>query len=657
MLENVKGIGPKTKKLLNNLNIFTVNDLVNYYPYRYNVYNISDLVENENITVHAKVISEPKVAYIRRNFNMLSFNAQIDNKLVKIVIYNRGYLKNNILINKELTLVGKYKEKSNTFTASNIIFKKMLNTEIEPVYNLTKGITNNAISKLINEAYLEYNGEYNLPNYIVHKYKFIPKRKAVYNIHNPTSTDMFNLSKKTLIYEEFFDFMFKVNYLKIKNENIKVNTKYNLDIGKIKKIINSLPFKLTNDQLTSVKDLLEDLKNGKKVNRLILGDVGSGKTIVAFIFMYIHYISGYQSVMMVPIEILAFQHFTSIKKVFNDIEINIEILTSSTSNRERTRILKDLKEEKIDILIGTHSLINDEVVIPKLKLVITDEQHRFGVKQRQSLENKNENVNVIYMSATPIPRTLAITIYGDMDISYIKEKPLNNKKVITKVLKEKNIKEMLYKVLEEIKKDNQVFVVVPTIEESDSLENVDSVYNKFNNAFNNKIPIEIMHGKLKNEEKDIILNNFKTKKTKILVSTTVVEVGIDIKDATVIVIFNAERFGLATLHQLRGRVGRSNKQSYAYLISDYETERLEILENETDGFIISEKDFELRSSGDMFGTRQSGEVRLSLADFKRDYQILLKAKEDSYNFIKENINNLNDFPYFKEEIKKIEFLT
>ncbi len=331
------------------------------------------------------------------------------------------------------------------------------------------------------------------------------------------------------------------------------------------------------------------------------------------------------------------------------------MLSSSTKAKQREEILNNLKSGETNVLISTHSVLNNEVLFNNLGLVITDEQHRFGVKQRENLQAKGKDTDVIYLSATPIPRTLALTIYGDMDISQIKSKPQNNKEVITKVIKEDEIKMVLYEILEEIKKGHQAYVIAPLVEEKESdLEDVKSIYNKFNIAFNKKIPIGIIHGKLNNDEKENIMNDFKANKIKILISTTVIEVGIDVKNATIMTIFNAERFGLATLHQLRGRVGRSNIQSKCFIISNYEKERLNILEKSNDGFYISEKDFELRSSGDLFGIKQSGDMQFKLADPKRDFKILMEARKDAENFLKRNLKNMDNYPNQKKILETLE---
>jgi len=358
---------------------------------------------------------------------------------------------------------------------------------------------------------------------------------------------------------------------------------------------------------------------------------------------------------MAPTEVLAEQHYREAQKLFPNL--NIELLTSSIDKKTKKEIINKLQQNEIDIIIGTHALIEDNIKFNNLGLVITDEQHRFGVTQRKNLQNKGNLVDVIYMSATPIPRTLALTIFGDMDISEIKEKPAGRKDIITKTYKEKDIKEVLHKCLEQIQLGHQVYVVAPLIEGESENYSVNLLYDKFNEAFNNKIKIETLHGKKSSKEKQEIIDNFKNNTTKILISTTVIEVGIDVKNATTIIIFNAERFGLATLHQLRGRVGRNDLQSYCYLISDSDTERLSILEETNDGFKISEKDFELRGSGDIFGTLQSGEQIFKMANLKTDYKILNQANKDSKEFIEENINNnFEDYKEYQSIVKTLNFI-
>ena len=431
--------------------------------------------------------------------------------------------------------------------------------------------------------------------------------------------------------------MLKINRLRISRNKVD-GVKRDIDKALVDEFINTLPFKLTEDQLKSVDDIYNDLTSNKRMNRLIEGDVGSGKTIVAFISLYINHLSGYQGVLMAPTEVLANQHYNNIKKFMN---INIEILTGSTKSKDKKDILKRLKNKEIDILIGTHSLFSDDVIYNNLGLVITDEQHRFGVNQRASLKNKGITPDILYLSATPIPRTYALTIYGDMDISIINTVPNGKKEIITILKKNSEIKDVLTMMLEELKKKHQIYVIAPLAEDSDNsdLESVNALSDKMNKALGKVANIGIMYGKMDTEDKDNVMNKFKNKELDILVSTTVIEVGVDVENATMIVIFDAERFGLSTLHQLRGRVGRNTLQSYCILVSDKDTERLNIMVNTNNGFKISEEDFKLRGSGDLFGVKQSGDMNFKLANIKRDFKLLLKAKEDSLEYLNSNDYN------------------
>jgi len=659
-LKNIPGIGEKTINILNKINIFTTRDLIEYYPYKYNFYNpenINNAIKNTTLTINGIIESIPKVIYIKRNFNYLTFRVQTSNKLINVTIFNRAFMKNNLTVGKEICLIGKYDSEKNKFTASNILLKPVLSSIIEPIYHLSSNLKNTQINKMITTILSKETIPNTLPDYISEKYNFIPEYTALKELHNPTNLNTLKSSKLVLTYKELFEFMFKINYLKLKRKQSESNIIKKIDTKKIDECIKTLPFTLTIDQKNALNDIIDDFKSNKRMNRLVIGDVGSGKTIVAFLSIYANTLAGYQSAFLAPTEILATQHYENMTKLFKDIKV--DLLTSSTKKTERKKILGKLKNKELDCIIGTHSLINDEVIFNNLGLVITDEQHRFGVNQRKNLQNKGNNVDVLYMSATPIPRTYALTIYGDMDISEIKTKPKGRKEIITKLYKEQDLKECLSIMLEEIKKGHQVYVVSPLVEENEetNLYDVEKLRDKLNLAFNNKIPIDILHGKLKSKEKEEIMNNFKLGITKILISTTVIEVGVDVKNATCMVIFNAERFGLSTLHQLRGRVGRNELTSYCILISNYDKERLDVLVSSTDGFYISEKDFELRGSGNLFGTKQSGEMTFKLVDLKKDIKILKQTNIDSEEFITNHLStNFSNYPYYQHIIDTIKFI-
>ena len=661
MLEDIKGIGPKTLKLFQNLNIFTIQDLITYYPYKYKLYHpvtLDNYEENTEVLINGYVASDAKIYYIKRNLNKISFRLNTGTKLINVTIFNRPFIKQHLLLNKYISVIGKYNIKTNTLTASDIKLTPIIKDEIEPIYHTTQGLKQVNIHKIISNL-LEKNIYVPslIPEEYIKEYSLLDKLTAIKEIHNPTSTNNLKQAEICLKYEELFEYTLKINYLKYLKDKTTTSYIKTFDTSKLDNLIASLPFKLTDSQVNAVEDIKQDFNSPKHMNRLILGDVGSGKTIISFLALYMNYLSGYQGVLMAPTEILIKQHYENIKKILTDL--NIEILTGSTTKKDRDKIIENLKNGQIDILLSTHSVLNDDVVFKNIGLVVTDEQHRFGVNQRKNLQNKGENVDVLYMSATPIPRTLALTIFKDMDITEIKTKPLNRKPKITKLYKTSEIKEVLYEMLDEIKKGHQIYVVSPLIEneeENTKLASVNYLYEKINVALNGKVPIGVLHGKLKNEEKENIMNDFKSNKTKILISTTIIEIGVDVSNATMIVIFNAERFGLATLHQLRGRIGRNDIESKCILISDYDTPRLKILEESEDGFYISEKDFELRGAGDLFGVKQSGDMVFKIANLNKDFKILKKCSEDSLNFLNKHINEIDKYPIQKNIISGVKNL-
>ena len=656
----LKKVGPKTERLLNKLEIYSKEDLITYYPYKYNIVkftNIDEINDENNYYVLSTVISYPKVSYIKKNFNKLDFLANNKDINFKVTIFNRAFLKNNLQPERTIVLLGKYNKLKNTFVANDIRFN-IDNETIEPIYHLTEGLKNSNLEKIIIESLKEniQIADY-IPKEYKEKYNFINKGEAIKLIHKPQTIEDIKKSKIRLVYEELFTYMFKVNYLKLINKkNLGIKKIYNEEV--VSDFLANLSFKLTEDQEKVIKEILKDLTSENRMNRLVLGDVGSGKTVVAITALLANFTSGYQGAFMAPTEILAKQHYESIKNYLSIYDIKIELLTGSLTKKSKEKIYERLENNDIDIIIGTHALLNENNKFYNLGLVITDEQHRFGVNQRNILQSKgiNQKTDVLYLSATPIPRTYALTIYGDLDLSQIKTKPNTRKEIITKTVMEKNIKEVLLKMLDELKLNHQIFLVSPLIEDNDyDISSVTLLKDKLNMAFNNKVKIEILHGKLKQSQKDSLMNDFQKGIIKILISTTVIEVGIDIPNATMMVIFNAERFGLATLHQLRGRIGRSNLQSYCYLVTNVvNNKRLKIMEESNDGFYISEKDFELRGQGDIFGVKQSGDIFFKIADFKRDYKILLQAKNDSEKYLINGVYKGNLL--YENIIEKINFL-
>ena len=641
MLKDIKGVGPRALTLLSKIGINTVDDLVTHYPFRYEFLvrgNLEETNDGDHIIIDGKIESSPILVRFKAGLNKMNFRLVTASGVVGVSIFNRAFLKSQLTVGTTVTVIGKFDKPKNVITASEIKMESLSNkVKIEPVYHLTSGLTNKNMALYINMALLSQSKEIHdsLPLKYQEKYNFSNKRMALNIVHNPPSKEKLKEAMIRLKYEELFEFMFKINYLKEENKKANSGIERTIDESKVSEFISKLPYELTKDQVTAVNTIIKDLNSKSRMNRLLQGDVGSGKTIVSFIAMYANYLSGYQSALMAPTEILATQHFSNLKDIFKDFNLNIALLTGSTPKKEKDLIYEELKNGDIDIIVGTHALIQEDVTYHNLGLVITDEQHRFGVNQRANLQNKGQKPDTLYMSATPIPRTYALTIYGDMDVSTIKTRPKGRKKIKTVVKNNKEIKDVLEMMYEELKQGHQIYVIAPLIEESENsdLTNVNDLKEKMTLAFGSKYKIDLVHGKMASAAKELIMNEFLQNKVQILISTTVIEVGVDVPNATMMVIFNAERFGLSTLHQLRGRVGRSELQSSCILISDNDTKRLEIMESTNDGFEISEEDFKLRGHGDLFGTKQSGDMTFKIADLKADYKILLQAREDSLEYL------------------------
>lgn len=636
-LNEIKGLGKKTEQLLNKLKINTVEELVEYYPFRFEHIiksNIEELKQDDSIVIDGIVESIPNIFYFGKKKNKMTFKLNIGTNILSVSIFNRAFLKSKLAIGTIVTVIGKYDKLHNQILASDIRLEKIEKEKIEPVYHTTSGITGKQINNYINQILPSIKVEDYIPEEYIEKYKLIEKNNAINILHNPQTKEEILPALSRMKYEELFLFMLKMNYLK-QNKQMKIGISKNFNSEDVNKLINSLPFKLTEDQSKCIKEIEEDLKTEKRMNRLVQGDVGSGKTIVAFIATYMNNLSGYQSVMMAPTEILANQHYENAKKILEPFGVKVALLTGKIKTKEKREIYKEIENGNINFIIGTHAVFTEEVKYKNLGLIITDEQHRFGVNQRSNIRNKGLYPDVLYMSATPIPRTYALTIYGDMDVTSIKTSPMGRKEIITLLKNETQIKEVLEAMYKELKNNHQIYVVAPLIEESDKsdLENITSLEEKMNKAFGKLYKIGILHGKMKNEEKEEVMTKFQNNEIQILISTTVIEVGVDVKNATMMVIFDSFRFGLSALHQLRGRVGRNELQSYCILISNRETERLDILTKTNDGFKISEEDFRIRGAGDIFGERQSGDMSFKLSDIKQDFKILLKAKEDSEEYL------------------------
>lgn len=657
-LEQIEGIGPKTRELLEKLRIFTIDDLINHYPFRYEVLkrsNILEIKDGEKIIIDGVIEGQPTIIYISPKLKKIIFRINTGRCMLNIAIYNKVYLMENIKTGRDITVIGKYDKIKNTVIASDVRMEKLpLIPKIESVYYTTAGLSKKSISKYITSLIMNgYKPIEKIPSYIIEKYNLLSKYDAISEIHNPTNIDLLKKARQRIKYEELFLYLLKINYLKEKIAKEENSISRKIEKEKIDKLISSLPYELTIDQKACLEEILNDMESNKRMNRLLQGDVGSGKTIIALISAYANYLSKYQTAIMVPTEILANQHYNEATKLFKDYKMNISLLTSSTKSKEKEKILSDLLEGKIDLIIGTQSLIQENIKFKNLGLVITDEQHRFGVNQRTEFKNKGIYPDVLSMSATPIPRTYALTIYGDMEVSSIKTKPQGRKPVITYYKKEKDITEVLEMMKKELDNKHQIYVIAPMIEDDNTeSENVTLLEEKMNKAFSKIAKIASIHGKLDPKEKSKIMTDYEKGNIDILISTTVIEVGVNVPNSSMIVIFDANLFGLSTIHQLRGRVGRSDIQSYCILISKEYQERLKFLETCIDGFEISEYDFKNRGEGDLFGIRQSGETGLKLANVKKDFQMLLKARDDAIEFLPKL--NKEEYPYLYEELEQID---
>lgn len=639
-LEEIEGIGPKTSMLLNKLGIDSIDDLIHFYPKKYNVIKRSDMNNISNgdrVIIDGVVEGQPTVINLSSKLRKVIFRISNKRNIYNISVYNQIYLCNELKSGSMVTVIGKYNRVKNTVVANEVRMGMLPDkVSIEPIYQSTNGLNRKAINKFIVSVFDSNYGivDY-IPKNIEEKYNFKNKKWAMKQIHNPDDVVSYKRALQRLKYEELFIYLFKINYLKFKINNDGKAISREFSDSDVDKFISSLPFKLTVDQVTCISEIKDDLRSKKRMNRLVQGDVGSGKTIVAMIASYINYLAGYQTALMVPTEVLANQHYEEALKLFKHTDMKVCLLTSSINKKIKEEIYKEISNGDVDLIIGTQSLIQEKLVYRDLGLIITDEQHRFGVNQRNELKNKGVFPDVLSMSATPIPRTYALSVYGDMDVSNIKTKPAGRKEVVTYFRKDSNIMDVLNMMKKEIDLGHQIYVIAPAIVEDDeeSINNVVKLKEKMGLAFGKICKIDAVHGKLDVKEKNRVMKNFENGKINILISTTVIEVGVNVPNASMIVVFNANLFGLSTLHQLRGRVGRGDIQSYCVLLAKESSERLKMLEKCNDGFEISEYDFVHRGEGDLFGVKQSGEAILRLANIRKDYNLFLRVKDDVDDFI------------------------
>lgn len=665
-VQYVKGIGPKKADKLNKLGIFTLKDLLYYFPRQFedrnNLKKIAQLEDGEKVTIKA-VISSINTFSPKEGMTLTKIDVKDETGSAKLVFFNKSYIKNTFRPGDSILVFGKVKKKFNNLELTSCELEYLTNSpkntcRFMPVYQLTYGVTNKEIMSIIRTVLEDKEliiQEY-MPQRIIEKYRLCSIDFAVRNIHSPSSKESLKIALYRIVFEELLIlqlglFVFKSG--RNKEDGIKFETSKDL-----KKIISALPFKLTKAQNRALDEIIQDMNLEKIMNRLVQGDVGSGKTVVALLALANCVLNGYQGALMAPTEILAGQHYISLTESLKDFGINVGLLIGSLTKKQKDTVLKQIKNNEIDILIGTHALIEDKVEFNNIGLVITDEQHRFGVMQRSKLSLKGANPDILVMTATPIPRTLALILYGDLDISIIDELPPGRQPIETIAI-EKSKRDRAYNnlVRREVESGRQVYIVCPLVEESEAIEAKSAVelVEELRAEYFHDLRLGLLHGKMKSSEKDEVMRLFKDKEIDILVSTTVIEVGVNVPNATLMIIENAERFGLAQLHQLRGRVGRGSHKSYCVLIYDSKTDvcrqRMAIMEETNDGFKISEKDLEIRGPGEFFGTRQHGLPELKVANLFKHIKILKLAQQEARYILGEDNNlQLKENMALKKEI-------
>lgn len=640
----LKGVGPKKSEVLNSLGIKTIYDLLTYYPFRYDDIqekSLDEIQDQEKVVLKGTVLAEPVVSYYGFKKSRLVFRMMTEQAVIGVTFFNQPFLKSKINASEEIAIYGKWDGRRKALTGMKVLATQEEELDFSPIYHVNKQIRQKTLVDLIKQTWELYGHllPENLPEWLTSKYRLMPKRQAAYAMHFPETIEENRLAKRRLAFEEFFLFQLKMIQLKKQETSKDLGKSIMYDVTVLKEFIKTLPFELTEAQKRVVNEICADLRSREHMHRLLQGDVGSGKTIVAAIALYAVVSEGLQGALMVPTEILAEQHMESLTDVFSKTDVKVGLLTSSTKTVERRQILADLASGEMDIIVGTHSLIQDDIIFNDLSLAIIDEQHRFGVNQRKALREKGNQADVLFMTATPIPRTLAITAYGEMDVSIIDELPAGRIPIETRWILPKQVDSVLTWLNSQLKNGQQVYVICPLIEESEMLDvkNATEIYEHLKQFFEPNFKVGLLHGKMKSQEKDEIMTEFKDNDMQILVSTTVIEVGVNVPNATTMMIMDADRFGLAQLHQLRGRVGRGSLASYCILVaspkSDQGKERMKIMTETTDGFVLSQKDLEMRGPGDFFGSKQSGLPEFKVGDIVADEMILETARVEATQLI------------------------
>ena len=634
-LSVLNGVGPKSAQKFSKLNIETLSDLLLYFPFRYEDFkskNVLELEDGEKAVVSGQVATPANVQYYGYKRNRLRFTMKQGEVAIAVNFFNQPYLADKIEVGATVAIFGKWDKNKSSLNGMKVLAQ--IEEDMQPVYHVAQGVSQASLVKLIKQA-IDQNFhqllEENIPQVLLDRYQLMSRPEAVRAMHFPKDLAEYKQALRRVKFEELFYFQMQLQVLKEETTAVQngLSIAYSDERVEAKKV--DLPFQLTEAQERALTEILSDMGSQKHMNRLLQGDVGSGKTVVAGLAMYAAYTAGMQSALMVPTEILAEQHYESLSQLFPDL--SIALLTGGMKAAPRRTALEAIAQGQVDFVVGTHALIQEGVSYHKLGLVIIDEQHRFGVNQRRDLREKGQDPDVLMMTATPIPRTLAITAYGDMDVSIIDQLPAGRKPIVTRWVKHEQLAVVLDWMGKELAKGAQVYVISPLIEESEALDlkNAVTLADELRSYFGDRARVELLHGKMKSDEKDDIMTRFKERQSDILVSTTVIEVGVNVPNATIMVIMDADRFGLSQLHQLRGRVGRGSKQSYTVLVANPKTEsgrkRMKIMTETTNGFILAEEDLKMRGTGEIFGTRQSGLPEFKVADIVEDFAIVEEARK------------------------------
>lgn len=661
------GVGEERAKAFAGLGIKTVGELLEYFPSRYEDYRVRDLTEvkdGERVTLAGTVYGEPSVRFYGKRKSRISVKLVMDRVVVTAVWFNQTFVKSRLSPGKEILVTGKWDKHKLQITVSEMTEtdsdRAQKRGELAPIYPLGGDVTHTLLRKTIQQALRQYGEQIPeiLPTDIVSRYRLMPRPDAIRSIHFPQDAENGRQARRRIMFEELFLFQLKMQALRRIAREQTEGTALQIPMEELRTFVKSLPFPLTDAQKRVIKEILTDMRSPYAMNRLLQGDVGSGKTVVAAIALFAAVKAGFQGALMVPTEILAEQHVQSLTGLLSPHGIQVALLSGSLTAKRRREVIGALQMGLIDVVVGTHALIQEDVFFSKLGLVITDEQHRFGVEQRRILRNKGLTPDVLFMTATPIPRTLAISAFGDMDVSTIDQMPAGRKPIETTWKKHEQFHQVLEQMREELVKGRQAYVICPLIEESEKLDvqNAIDVHAQLSQVFP-EYGVGLMHGRLPAKEKDAVMQAFLSGEYAVLVSTTVVEVGVNVPNATFMIIYDAERFGLAQLHQLRGRVGRGSEQSYCVLIADPKSEigkeRMRVMCETTDGFELSRRDLELRGPGDFFGTKQSGLPEFKVADLMSDFKALEVARQETAALVeKEEFWKNKEYVWLRSYLKR-----